>query len=208
MEKAESTSTILWFFLWFLSIILVGGVAFYLGANTKNKTANVDHTAEITPIPTQAVSATVAPTQVVDLDTACAVTGPSQKKDYLISYLLKEGDSFQSIAEKELGDASRVSEITKLNEDQRNLTVGSTIYLPPKNITDSSGNISEVSGRIIKKDTASWQLSYGGGEKGPGLWMPGFWFKDFADAADYKIGDCVTILFDNGVKVYSIKKSS
>ena len=62
-------------------------------------------------------------------------------------------------------------------------------------------------GLIVKKDLTSWQLSYGGGEKGMGIVFPGFWFKDISTRDTYKIGDCVTILFDNGVKVYSIKKS-
>lgn len=208
MEKADSTSKTLWIFLWALSILVVGGVAYVLGAGTKSDTTKPTLSSEITTAPTQIVENTITPTKAIDLDTSCQKTGPSQKKDYLLTYILKEGDSFKSIAETELGDVTRVSELTKLNEDQRNLTVGSTIFLPPKEITESTGNISEVSGKIIKKDEGSWQLTYGGGEKGLGIWMPGFWFKDFPNVNTFKIGDCVTILFDNGVKVYSVKKSS
>lgn len=208
MEKADSTSKTLWIFLWTLSILVVGGIAYVLGAGTKSTESQPARSSQITTAPTQIVESTIAPTQAVDLNISCQKTGPSQKKEYLLTYILKEGDSFKSIATTELGNSTRVSELTKLNEDQRNLTVGSTIFLPPKDITESTGNISEVSGKIIKKDDASWQLTYGGGEKGLGIWMPGFWFKDFTDKDTYKVGDCVTILFDNGVKVYSVKKSS
>jgi hypothetical protein len=81
------------------------------------------------------------------------------------------------------------------------------LYLPPDFIKNSSGHIAQISGKIVQKDEGSWQLSYGGGEKGPGLWMPRFWFKDLPDKDSYKLGDCVTILFDNGVKVYKVTKN-
>jgi hypothetical protein len=119
---------------------------------------------------------------------------------------LKNGDSFQSIAEKELGDATRVSELTTLNEDQKNLTVGSTIYLPPNDIKSSSGHIYEISGKIVKEDNATWQLTYGGGEKGPGLIIPAFYLKDIPELDSFHVGDCVTVLIDNGVKAYSMRK--
>lgn len=207
MEKADSTSKTLWIFLWVLSLAVVGGLSYYLGAGAKSKDLSTSETVTVTPIALQPTQTPITPTVAVDLESSCSITGPSQKKDYLVTYLLKEGDSFAKIAENELGDSTRVSEITKLNEEQRNLTVGSTIYLPPSDIKQSSGNIVEVSGKIVKKDAASWQLTYGGGEKGLGIWLPGFWFKDFADVNSYKVGDCVTILFDNGVKVYSVKKA-
>jgi hypothetical protein len=120
---------------------------------------------------------------------------------------MKEGDSITSIADKVLGDEKRTSEIITLNEGGPALAVGSVLYLPPPEIKQSSGHISEISGKIIRKDnTTSWQLAYGTGVDGPGIALPGFWFKNIA-TSQYKIGDCVTILFDNGVKVYSIKKS-
>lgn len=193
-----------------MSLILVGFVCYFLGKNNSFSTSSLKNstTTSITPLPTQIEIPSTGPTIVpTDSKSICAKTGPSQPKDYLISYILKEGDSFQKIADEKLGDSTRVSELTTLNQDQRQLTVGSTIYLPPSFIKQSSGHIYEVSGKIVLKDNnANWQLSYGGDPKGPGIVFPGYWFKDI-DTSPYQIGDCVTILFDNGVKVYTIKKS-
>lgn len=204
-----SSSRTLIIFLWIASLMLVGFVSFLVGKNSNDVSQTISLVPNSTSSPTQPAGPKIpqSPTPVVDLETSCEKSGPSQKRDYLLSYLLKEGDSLKKIAEEQLQDATRVSEITKLNEDQRQLTVGSTIYLPPANIQQSSGSIFEVSGKIVKKDNASWQLTYGGGSTGPGIVFPGFWFKDIGSIETYKIGDCVTILFDNGVKVYSVKKS-
>lgn len=209
----ESGSKLLITFFWVMSVVFVAVVSFIFGRNS----ISVALKAEPTPTPiesgqTIAQQPTVSqetptPTPTVDLETACAKTGTSEKKDFLKSYILKEGDTINSIAEKELGDTTRNTEILTLNDNLQQLTIGSILYLPPDFIKHSSGHIVEVSGKISKKDNGSWQLSYGGGEKGPGLWMPGFWFKDIPNADSFKIGDCVTILLDNGVKVYSVKKS-
>ena len=208
METADSnlssTANIV-AFLWLVSLVIVGFLAYFLGK--AGTTQSQDQTAVFspTPIPTTNALPTVP---AADLETACDVTGPSQKKDFLVPYIMKEGDSFNSVAENELGDSTRVSELTKLNENELPITVGSTIYLPPKEIKESSGNLAQVSGKIVKKDNASWQLTYGGGTAGPGIVFPGFWFKDLPNTQNYKVGDCVKIFFDNGVKVYSVTKTS
>lgn len=193
--------------LWLVSLVIVGAVGFFAGKSSITPTS--PEVAGITTVPTQGQQLSPPPNAEVntDLDSFCKKVGPSQKKDYLTPYILKEGDSFNSIAEKELGDPTRVSELTKLNEDQKNLTVGSTIYLPPSEIKSSSGNLVEVSGKIIKKDNASWQLSYGGGKDGPGIWVPAFYLKDIANLDQFKLGDCVTIFLDNGVKAFTVVKS-
>lgn len=210
MEGSNSNSKILWIFLWAISLLFVGGVAYAVGSSRPTPIAQKTQEETITPLPTspqEQAMVTIIPSPTVTLTGFCDKSGPSQKKDYLKSYILKGGDSFQKIAENELHDPTRVSELTALNEDQQKLTVGSTIFLPPDSIKQSGGHIFETSGKIVKKDEASWQLSYGGGEKGMGIVFPGFWFKDLTDAASFKLGDCVTILFDNGVKVYSVKKN-
>jgi hypothetical protein len=195
--------------LWLVSLVVVGGVSFFLG---KSSSVPLEQqVAGITTIPTQGGPQLSPPpnaTIAVDLESICQKVGPSQKKDYLVSYILKEGDSFNTIAEKELGDPTRVSELAKLNEDQRNLTVGSTIYLPPPEIKSSSGSLVEVSGKIVKKDNASWQLTYGGGKDGPGIWIPAFYLKDIQNLNEFEVGDCITVFLDNGVKAYSITKSN
>lgn len=211
MQGEESSSaTTLIAFLWIGSLVIVAVISYLFGKAAVPQNQAAREVTSISTAPTQPVAQgpSTPPSPTIDLEKSCDVSGPAQKKEYLTPYILKEGDNFQKIAENELHDATRVSELTALNDDQRQLTVGSTIYLPPDSIKQSSGHITQVSGKIVKKDNAQWQLTYGGGEKGPGIWMPGFWFKNIANASDFQIGDCVTVLFDNGVKVYIVTKSS
>ncbi len=217
-EESSSASTLI-AFLWIGSLVIVAVISYLFGKAAVQQKQAAQEVTSVSTAPTQPVAqgpagqsplggASTPPSPTIDLEKSCDVSGPAQKKEYLTPYILKEGDNFQKIAENELHDATRVSELTALNDDQRQLTVGSTIYLPPDSIKQSSGHIAQVSGKIVKKDNAQWQLTYGGGEKGPGIWMPGFWFKNIANASDFQIGDCVTVLFDNGVKVYTVTKSS
>jgi len=209
---------IIFVFLWVASICIVAFVSFAFG---KNKNTNITANAELTPAisPTSAPiaqqnsntneQATVlpVPTETVDLESFCDKTGPSQKKDYLVAYTIQDGDTISSIAEKQLGSTTRDAEIIQLNDNLSKVTVGSVLYLPPPSIKESSGKLFEVSGKIVKRDNANWQLSYGGGSTGPGIVIPAFWFKDVPNLDSYKLGDCVTVFLDNGVKVYTIKKS-
>lgn len=207
MDGQETNSNVATTSLWLLAILLTGVICFFIGKNSNSSAAPTDEPqknvlSENNSLPTQ------VPTEPPpDLASTCEITGASEKKDYLKSYILKEGDTVNSIAKNELGDTTRNTEILTLNDNISKMTVGSILYLPPDNIKSSSGHIAQVSGRITKLDEGSWQLSYGGGEKGPGLWMPGFWFKDLPDKNNYKVGDCVTVLFDNGVKVYKVTKN-
>jgi len=205
-------SKLLWILVWLATLAIVAAISYGIGKGGSNlslKSSPVPTTSlqEIPTAPPPSPTQVAAPEPTIDLEAICDKTGPSQKKDYLVTYYMKEGDNISLIAERELGDSKRTSEIITLNEGGPALAVGSALYLPPNNIKQSSGHIAEVSGKIVKKDNASWQLTYGGGTSGPGIVFPGFWFKNITEADNYKIGDCVTILFDNGVKVYSIRKS-
>ena len=206
-NETDSDSNLATNSLWILALIIVGAVAFFIGRNslpTPAKPSAPETTAPLT-VP-KAIPNT--PTPTIDTSTTCEKTGPAQPKDYLTPYILKVGDNFQSIAQEQLNDPTRVSELTTLNQDQKQLTVGSTIYLPPDFIKSSSGHISQVSGKIVLNDNnTNWQLTYGGDPKGPGIIFPGFWFKDLPNSKDFSVGDCVTILFDNGVKVYTVTKN-
>lgn len=211
MEHEQTNTKIVVGILWLASLVIVGFVSYLVGMNGSSKNVTVQTVVTPTVQPTiEAIISTAEPTVAatdVDLDGTCDITGPSQKKDYLVTYILKEGDSLPIIAERELGDKTRTSEIIQLNDNAPPMTVGGTIYLPPKDIKESSGHIFQTSGKIVKKDTVSWQLSYGGGVKGTGIVFPGYWFKNIPNQDTYKLGDCVTVLFDNGVKVYSVKKN-
>jgi len=203
-------SKILWILVWIISLGIVAVISYGVakGGPITIKPSLVPTTAlkEIPTAPPLSVSPSPIASPSPEL-AICDKTGPSQKKDYLVSYYMKEGDSITSIADKVLGDEKRTSEIITLNEGGPALAVGSVLYLPPPEIKQSSGHISEISGKTVRKDNStSWQIAYGAGIDGPGINIPGFWFKNIP-TSQYKIGDCVTILFDNGVKVYSIKKN-
>lgn len=145
------------------------------------------------------------PTPLIINKNICSKSGFSQKWEYLVGYEIKENDSVSEIAKTELNDSSRVNEIMQIN-GMNQLVVGSTLYLPPASVAKSSGNIREVSGRLIAKDTNSWQISFNGAEDGQAVIIPSFWFADINDKDTHAVGDCLTVLFDDGYKVFSVKK--
>jgi hypothetical protein len=149
---------------------------------------------------TPASSNQTAPAQTTK---ACLKNGPAQKWEYLVPYVVKDGDTLQSIATTQLNDANRVNEIIQLN-GQGPYVVGSTLYLPPSSITKSSGNIKEIYGMLISKDSSYWHISYSSDPKGLGVVIPSFWFDGLANESSFNTGDCITVLFDDGNKVFSV----
>lgn len=197
--------------LWILSLVIVGFIGYSVGqGNLKNpapQTSSNVLSAGITEPPRQTaqVSPTVA-TAPLNTNTApCTKSGYGQKWEYLTSYKIKEGDSLPSIAEEQLGSADRVNEILKLN-GVGPLVVGATLYLPPQSITKSSGNIKQVSGKLISKNASMWHLSFNEDEKGLGLLIPTYWFEKIAARDSYRVGDCVTILLDDGNTVFAVSR--
>lgn len=193
---------------WILSLIIVSFLSYHMGKNSLGTRNTVSQPASGAFTATTGVASQDNPvlTPAVDLNGICKKSGVSQKTEYLIPYTIQNGDTLAKIAENELNDATRVNEITKLNEDAVGLSAGSILYLPPENIKTSSGNLALVSGRIIKKDNAVWQLSYGGGEKGLGITIPAYYFTEVENKDQFLVGDCVTVFLDNGVKTYTVTK--
>lgn len=200
--------------LWIFSLLLVGFFSFKVGKGSKEDVKPADkvlgalQNVEAAPTaPPQPTSEVPLPTQLMvatPTDTpACQKSGLAQKWEYLTAYIVKEGDSLQSIATAELGDAGRTNEILQLNGVGPYIS-GSTLYLPPKSITKSNGKIQLVRGKLIEKNASSWQLSFNDDKKGQGLLIPTFWFADIQNKDNYKVGDCVSILFDEGFKVFSV----
>lgn len=190
--------------IWFISLVIVGGSGYFFGQASvpvketpKENVLSAMADLSNTPVP----SPTITPTIVKEK--ACSKTGLSQKWEYLDPYVIKEGDSLQSIIAKELGDPTRLSEVVQLN-GQGQLMVGSTLYLPPKSISKSSGNIRQVNGRLIERDDSMWHISFNADKNGQGLLIPTFWFESLANKGLYNVGDCLTILFDEGYKVFSV----
>lgn len=196
-------------FLWIMSLIFVGFFSFIAGQNTKpSSVISAPATPTIViPDTVKGVSdVNISPSPQIDLNGICAKSGLSQKSEFLTPYTIQDGDSLVKIAETQLKDASRVNEITQLNGNTSGLSAGSVLYLPPLSLPKSSGNLAQVSGMIIKKDNATWQLSYGGGAKGLGIVIPAYYFSGVENKDDFKIGDCVTVFLDDGVKVYTVTK--
>jgi len=204
----------------FLFIVGILGYYFFTGHTTSqsanNKNVLSASTNQITPIqdlnPTpqntnNSISNTTSsnsknvPAQASNK--VCGKNGPAQKWEYLVPYILKDGDTLQSIVTKQLNNANRVNEILQLN-GQGPYVVGSTIYLPPSTITQSSGNIKEVYGMLVKKDSSYWQLSYSSDPKGLGLLIPSFWFDSVPNTDSFNVGNCITVLFDDGNRVFSV----
>jgi hypothetical protein len=189
---------------WIISLVIAVFVGFSFGQGNKN-TIN---SAESAPLKTvNQINSLPTPTpqlsQNIVNNNICEKSGFAQKWEYLTSYTLKENETLQSIASSELNDSSRVNEIMQIN-GVGPLIVGSTLYLPPPSITKSSGNIKQVHGRLVKKDGVNWQLSFNGDIKGQSIIIPSFWFKEIPDKDSYEIGDCLTILFDDGYKVFEV----
>lgn len=198
---------------WILSLVVIGFLSFSAGKNSKNSASvslqnvpvvSLSPTSEVLGV--QEVNAGLSPTSSVDLTGICKKSGLSQKSEFLPSYTIKDGDTLQAIASSQLGDPKRLDELMTLNSGTSGLSAGSTLYFPPSSIKQSSGHLVQVSGMIVKKDNAVWQLSYGGGEKGLGLVIPTYYFNDVANTQGYTLGDCVTIFLDDGVKAYTVVK--
>lgn len=201
--------------LWIISLALVGFLSYTFGKNNSSSQVSSEpqqNTSNTSPqtAPTAVVNATqgpvqTTPTSTVDINGTCKKSGIAQKWEYLTPYTIKQGDTVSGVAEEQLGDSSRVNEITELNNISY-LTVGSTLYLPPKTITKSSGNLKEVYGMLLQKDNAVWHLGFGEGANGNGINIPAYWFSEIPNKNSFQLGDCLTVLFDDGFKVYSVSK--
>lgn len=208
MDNVESSSfsgpRIIISFFWLLSLVVAGYIGFSyakaMPVEEKNTAKNV--------LPAVA-TATVAPSPIPQNtpttvnNNVCQKSGFAPKWEYLTPYVVKEGDSLQSIVSTQLKDSSRISEVIQINGNTP-LVVEATIYLPPKTITKSTGNIKQVYGRLVEKNKSSWQLSFNGDKEGQGIVIPSFWFGEISGKDTYKIGDCLTILLDDGYKVFTV----
>lgn len=189
--------------IWVVSLIVIGYGGYILGQQQsptqKNPTKNV--LAEINSLPTSAPQ-NAAPSGV---NTTCNKSGYAQQWEYLTSYVIKENDNLPAIAASELHDESRVNEIMQIN-GVGPLVVGSTLYLPPDIVTKSAGKLKQVHGKLIEKNASMWHLSFNNDEKGIGILIPTYWFEGITNKDEYKTGDCLTILFDDGFKVFMVTR--
>jgi LysM repeat protein len=199
----------------FLSYAFIKGhISGQSGANKNvlsSSTGQITPIQNDTPIPQNSTNAASDITPATESNSApaqtnnktCSKNGPAQKWEYLVPYVVKDGDTLQSIATTQLNDASRVNEILQIN-GQGPYVVGSTLYLPPASITKSSGNLKEVSGMLVEKNSSFWHISYSSDPKGLGVLIPAFWFDGVSDSDSFAVGSCIKVLFDDGNKVYSV----
>lgn len=210
-------------FLWIVSLIISGSIGFTWGQGNKpdeaTKVLSASNTLQAsvtaTPTPQHIVSSTnkvvgplentptltPTPTPTV-VSPTCSKTGFAQKWEYLTPYVVKQGDTMQTIAKEQLNDETRVNEILKINGLE--LIIGATLYLPPSMVTKSSGNLKQVYGKLMGKNTASWHVAFSNDAKGQGILIPSFWFEKISNRDAFKIGDCIKVFFDDGFTVYSV----
>ncbi len=189
--------------LWVVSLIVIGYLGYIIGqketAPQKSSTKNV--LAEINSLPTSPPSSVTAKNTTV----SCSKSGYAQQWEYLKSYTIKENDNLPAIAVAQLHDESRVNEIMQIN-GVGPLVVGSTLYLPPDSVTKSAGKLKQVYGKLIEKNESMWHLSFNNDEKGIGVLIPTYWFENITNKDEYQTGDCLSILFDDGFKVFTVAK--
>lgn len=231
MQKSPNSSSNSRFPLtifWVISLIIIGLLGFIFGKGITSENAKTkvlgekkeDLSIQIpTAIPSQSPSPSPSPTQqnIVKIQPItetsptlspvntlpCSKNGFAQKWEYLISYVLKENDTLQSIATEQLKDSSRVNEILQIN-GVGPLVNGATLYLPPPSVTKSSGNLKQIYGKLVEKNTATWHIGFSTNRDGQGVFIPAFFFEELSNSDSFKIGDCLKIFLDDGYKVYSV----
>lgn len=90
------------------------------------------------------------------------------RDNYLDVYTVEKGDSLSSIAKSQLGSTNKAEQIIALNVNKNPslvsissfLEVGWELYLPPKNLPESKGEITGLNGKLIKKNSSSWDTIY------------------------------------------------
>ena len=224
-EKSHiSMNTIIFLSLfWIVSVIFSGIMGFGYGKDSiknQQKTEPKVLNATTSQIPNEKDKITFPDTFAVDQDVydkssdasteasnknskTCPKTGLAQKWEYLTPYVLKANDSLQSIAKDVLQDESRVNELIQLN-GVGPFVVGATVYLPPSFITKSSGKIQQAYGKLVEKNEKAWHISFTVDKNGQGILIPSFLFDTVSNKDAFQIGDCVSVLLDDGYKVYKL----
>lgn len=228
-SQASANLKLLIGFLWVFSIIFTGFVGYGFGKESVGKqtesqakvlNAQTNQIASVqdsitTPVPIAveektetATAPTIAPigpasSSSTTTESVCSKTGFAQKWEYLKPYVLKPNDSLQSIARDELKDETRVNELMQLN-GVGPFVVGATVYLPPSSITKSSGKIKQIYGKLVEKNDSSWHISFTGDKSGQGILISSFLFQGVPNTTTTKVGDCLTVLLDDGYKIYSL----
>ncbi|OGH08320.1 MAG: hypothetical protein A2171_03045 [Candidatus Levybacteria bacterium RBG_13_35_9] len=125
-------------------------------------------------------------------------------ESFLRSYTVKSQDTLLSIANNELGSTGRVNELISLNKEKypylsiKNnfLEVGYQLYLPPKNILNSSGDLFAINGKLISNTNSTWTVKVDEGLTYSIYPMENTIFES-KNEEEFIPGDCVNIIGDN-----------
>lgn len=121
-----------------------------------------------------------------------------EKEEYLRVYIVKEGDTLESVASSELGDINKVDQIRQLNGDSilsgSQLKVGQSIYLPREEDNDSKGLLLPVVGKILNINGATIGVSTTAGS----LSTRTISFSNTDNIEGIGVGDCVVVILDKG----------
>jgi len=130
----------------------------------------------------------------------CSIYGPLLISQFLEEYVVKPGDTLLSVAEDELGDVSRASEIVALNQrldryPERSLSnpfieQGWKLFMPPENVKQTSGNIQAYAGEIEEIGDTEFVIGFKGGGGGKVNINADTKFL-LKSRKDYQIGDCL-----------------
>lgn len=139
----------------------------------------------------------------------CSRFGEIPRDEFADIYIVKPGDSLLSIARNQLGDFSRANEIINMNDSDpvnpniskwKSLSSGTKIYLPPKNVSKSSGMIFAWKGQVKFYKNNRLVLKFSPTEGGsPEIGFTIDVTKDtkFLGDQTLHVGDCVFVIVDN-----------
>ena len=137
---------------------------------------------------------------------------------YLNTYTVKEGETFQTIAQNEFGDISRYAELYNINRDKypdlygydQPLLTGLKLYLPPKAWGINSGRLSAKAGEILEIVGSSFYLDVSSNLDYVNRSRYPYDNRTiFVDKKEFEKGDCVTIVVsDEGSYEYRIIRIS
>lgn len=156
----------------------------------------------ITPENTNSKPAHEAPenTSPKPVKDSCITYGPLSIIQFLEDYTVKSGDTLFSIAKNELGDTSRASETALLNKRLKLypdlsvsnpfIEVGWKLYLPPKYVKQTAGNLQAYAGEITRINTVGFEIAFEGGGGGRVNVSSDTQFL-LKQRDDYEIGDCL-----------------
>lgn len=157
----------------------------------------------------------------IPISNHCQMNHSVEEKEFLNTYQVKKGDTFEAVARDILGNISRSEELMVLNGKgyagssisdmgkQDFLEVGWRLYLPPKFIDRSSGFLQVWKGEFIEESEHTWTLLTGGSFSGS---LVRVIFKNdnprILGKTDFHAGDCVAVLLDFGNKYKVLAISS